>query len=97
MEARFTEPTPGMALFLRTCCADMTGHGGFQWPDVGGQVKAPDWNPEPICGYGLHGLLWAVGSEQYLDTSDSAKGVVFEADESSAEGDICCLDWAFTG
>ena len=41
MEARFTEPTPGMALFLRTCCADMTGHGGFQWPDVGGQVKAP--------------------------------------------------------
>ena len=62
----------------------MTGHGGFQWPDVGGQVKAPDWNPEPICGYGLHGLLWAVGSEQYLDTSDSAKGVVFAADESSA-------------
>ena len=72
------------ALFLRTCNAQMQGYNGFQWPDVGGEVSAPDWNPEPICGYGLHGLLWGIGSEQYLDRSESAKGIVFEADEDSA-------------
>ena len=72
------------ALFLRTCNARMQGHNGFQWPDVGGEVSAPDWNPQPICGYGLHGLIWGIGSEQYLDRSETAKGVVFEADEDSA-------------
>ena len=35
----------------------------FQWPlTVGAVVEAKDWNPEPICGYGLHGWLWGAGS-----------------------------------
>jgi hypothetical protein len=84
MTPEFLEPTPGMALFLRTCDALMQGHGGFQWPGVGGELTAPDWDSRPICGYGLHGLLWGLGSEMYLETDESAKGVVFEAEESSA-------------
>ena len=29
----------------------------FVWPlEVGAEVEAPDWNPEPVCGGGLHCL-----------------------------------------
>ncbi len=28
---------------------------GFQWQPVGKWTEAPDWNPEPECGHGLHG------------------------------------------
>ena len=32
------------ALVLRTCFADMTSYGGFQWPnEVGAIVEATDW------------------------------------------------------
>ena len=31
------------------------GHGGFKWAAVGVWTKCPDWNPEPVCGGGLHG------------------------------------------
>ena len=49
-------------LALRTCNQDGTSYGGFQWPlEVGAKVSAPDWNPEPECGNGLHGLLWGAG------------------------------------
>jgi hypothetical protein len=44
---------------LRTCAADMTSYGGFTWPTKG-VVTAPDWRSEPVCRYGLHGLLHAV-------------------------------------
>ena len=37
MAENFIEPTPGMALFLRTCNSEMQGHGGFQWPQPGGE------------------------------------------------------------
>ena len=43
-------------LILRTCDANMQSHGGFQWPRSG-PVAAPDWNPAPECGNGLHGFL----------------------------------------
>ncbi|MDE2103495.1 MAG: hypothetical protein KGL39_40015, partial [Patescibacteria group bacterium] len=37
--------------------ADNNGisHGGFRWAPVGVWTEAPDWNPLPICGGGLHG------------------------------------------
>ncbi len=34
----------------------------FLWPlEVGAEVEAPDWNPEPKCGGGLHCLPNAIG------------------------------------
>ena len=60
-------------LFLRSADSDGKAHGGFQWPTVAGEmVTAPDWNPEPICGGGLHGLAEGVGDWGLLKTpSDS--------------------------
>ncbi|WP_341519871.1 hypothetical protein AABC73_15075 [Pseudomonas sp. G.S.17] len=53
---------PETALVLRTCYADMTSHGGFQWPDeVGAVVTASDWRKDDECGHGLHGWLFGQG------------------------------------
>ncbi len=52
----------GKALVLRVIHADRSSSRGFVWPEVGGIAKAPDWDPEPVCGGGLHGWLWAQGS-----------------------------------
>ena len=30
-------------------------YGGFTWNRVGEWTEAPDWNPDPMCGGGLHG------------------------------------------
>ena len=55
------EPAPfvlrdGHALVLRTCAADLTSYGGFQWPESG-VAEAPDWNTHAAYGNGLHELL----------------------------------------
>jgi len=60
---------------LRTCNADMTAHGGFRWP-TSGPVEAPDWDPAPECGGGLHGLLCGEGNGVMLDNKDDAKWLV---------------------
>ncbi len=60
---------------LRTCNADLTSHGGFQWPEKGA-VNCPDWNPTPCCGNGLHGLLWGEGNGCLLDWSEEARWLV---------------------
>jgi hypothetical protein len=70
-----------MALVLRTCAADMTAHGGFLWP-ASGPVKAPDWDPSPVCGHGLHGLLWGEGNGQLLSWAPDAKWLVVEVPKS---------------
>jgi hypothetical protein len=64
---------------LRTCHADLRAHGGFQWPETG-YVAAPDWDPEPRCGGGLHGLLWGEGDGSLLDWSPTARWLVVEVD-----------------
>jgi hypothetical protein len=46
-------------LMLRTCASGRKSYCGFQYPADREYVAAPDWNPEPICGGGLHGLLKA--------------------------------------
>src|ERR1017187_2205698 len=77
-------------LILRTLNEDMTSHGGFVWPSSG-FVEALDWNPAPVCGGGLHGLLWGEGSHGYLDLSETAKWVVFRAklnDVAHGSGDL---------
>ena len=79
-------PKPGKVLALRTCETGddgaLTGHGGFAWPStVGAEVVAPDWDPRPCCGKGLHGLLWGTGDPTYLNRNVPAYMVV-EADEA---------------
>ena len=72
---------------LRTCASDMTSHGGFKWPESG-PVEAPDWDPKPECGNGLHGLLWGEGHGALLDWSPSARWLVIKVPGS----DIVDLD-----
>ncbi len=60
---------------LRTCAADMTANGGFVWPK-NGPVECPDWNPQPECGNGLHGLLMGEGDAQLLSWAPDAKWLV---------------------
>ena len=65
-------------LVLRTCDAEMrSSHGGFVWPESG-PVSAPDWDPTPKCGRGLHGLLRGEGDGTLLAWEDSAKWLVVE-------------------
>lgn len=69
-------------LVLRTCNADMTSYGGFRWPESG-PVEAPDWDPWPVGGHGLHGLLWGVGGGALLDWSPLARWLVVEVEAAS--------------
>ena len=68
-------------LVLRTCDADLKSWGKFQWPSEG-YVEAPYWSPEPVCGYGLHGLLEGEGDWGLLDWSFEAKALVVEVDRA---------------
>ena len=68
---------------LRTCTADMTAHGGFCWPESG-YVEAPDWDPSPVCGGGLHGLLHGEGDGTLLSWEPGARWLVVEVDARHA-------------
>ena len=72
---------------LRTTNSDGTSRGGFQWNlEIGGETVAPDWNPHPECGGGLHGFLNGAGDGSLADWSDDALWLVV-----STEGDIVDL------
>mgnify|MGYP000094299915 FL=1 len=66
-------------LILRTCTANLTSRNGFQWPETG-HIEAPDWNPEPHCGNGLHGLHLGEGAGQLLDWDPAAKWLIVETE-----------------
>ena len=70
-------------LVLRTCNADGTSlsidANGFKWPKKG-RVKAPDWDPKPECGHGLHGLLWGEGTTAVWCWDDDARWLVVSVD-----------------
>jgi len=34
---------------------DGVSYDGFKWADIGAWTIAPDWDPTPECGHGLHG------------------------------------------
>ncbi|RVD77050.1 DUF7666 domain-containing protein [Pseudomonas koreensis] len=75
-------PKPETALILRTCNADLTSHGGFQWPsEIGAVVAAPDWRDDDECGHGLHGWLFGQGDSSASNSIDrpDAKWLVVEA------------------
>ncbi|WP_218777800.1 DUF7666 domain-containing protein [Pseudomonas aeruginosa] len=70
---------------MRTCSADLTSHGGFQWPDkIGAVVEAPDWKKDNKCGHGLHGWLFGQGDHGCSSTvgDADAKWLVVEVDLS---------------
>ena len=71
---------PGEVLCLRTCDKDLKAHGGFQWSESG-IVKAPDWDSEPECGNGLHGLLWGEGAGGLLNWDKDARWLVVAVKE----------------
>lgn len=79
-------------LMLKTVSADGTAYGGFRWPlEVGAVVTAPDWDPKPVCGRGLHGIPWGEGNASLLNWSPSAIWIVFETDQVVAfEGKAKC-------
>jgi len=67
---------PEYDLVLRTCYSDMTAtYNNFKWPKKGA-VEAPDWDPEPKCGKGLHGLLHGCGDAGLLYNNTKAKWLV---------------------
>jgi hypothetical protein len=71
------------ALVLRTCNADGTSHGGFVWPnEIGAIVEAPDWDPKPECGAGLHGLLDGWGNYGLLSDALNAKWMIVEVERA---------------
>lgn len=71
-----------MGYLLRTCGSDGSSHGGFRWPlRVGAAVEAPDWDPSPRCGGGLHGLLSGEGDGSLLNWSADAVWLVVEVDD----------------
>lgn len=85
MTATWT-PRPGKALAIRTCApredGTLTGWGDFLWPsEPGSVVVAPDWDPRPVCGGGLHGLLWGAGDLAYLRLGHGQAFMVVEVDE----------------
>jgi hypothetical protein len=46
-------------------------------------VEAPDWDPTPSCGHGLHGFLNGCGIGSLADWNKSAKWLVVEIDSDS--------------
>ena len=76
---------PKKVLVLRTCTPEMTGTQDksrhFVWP-TSGPVACPDWNPEPVCGGGLHGLAWGDGDWGLLRDESDSKWLVVEVDEA---------------
>ena len=74
---------------LKTVKADGTARGGFQWPlDEGAEVAAPDWDPTPVCGGGLHGLLNGAGIGGLIDWSTDAVWIVAEIPDDETVVDL---------
>ena len=69
-------------LVLRSNTANDTSYNDFQWPHIG-HVSAPDWNPKPVCGYGLHGALWGVGDGNLFRFEESAIWKVVEVESAA--------------
>ncbi len=74
---------------LKTVHADGAAWGGFRWPlDEGAEVIAPDWDPTPVCGGGLHGLLNGAGNGGLIDWSTDAVWIVAEIPDGETVVDL---------
>ena len=67
-------------LVLRKCNKDLKSFGGFQYPSSG-HVSAPDWNPKPECGSGLHGFLYGEGDGSLANYDPENKWLVLSVDK----------------
>jgi hypothetical protein len=68
-----------MALILRKCKKDGSSSHGFVYGNTGDTVTAPDWDPKPECGNGLHGLKQGNGEWGLLA---GYVWLIIEADEN---------------
>ena len=77
-----------MTLVLRKCWQDGSSSNRFKYGQVRERVICPDWEPEPICGHGLHGLLKGNGDWRLLEGSD---WLVIDADDQivNIDNDKC--------
>lgn len=92
------------AYFFRFCEKDGKSFGGFKWPlEVGAIIEAPDADPAPVCGYGLHGFSIDSGNLGLV----YRKGItlVFSCDEKDViplDGKVkvigpCRIEWVKNG
>ena len=66
------------ALVIRTCGPSGESGHGYRYPTtVGSMVECPDWEPQPKCGHGFHGLLDGIGDHALIDASPSRLWQVF--------------------
>jgi hypothetical protein len=72
----------GKVRILRNIAIDGTSRGGkFQNPiEVGATLTAPDWNPAPVCGGGIHGWPWGLALGNGKDPEYAAFWQVYECD-----------------
>jgi hypothetical protein len=68
-----------MALVLRKCKSDGSSRNDFFYGQAGDTVTCPDWDPEAVCGGGLHGLKNGNGNWDLLDGDD---WLVIDVDEA---------------
>ena len=74
---------------LKTVHADGAAWGGFRWTlDEGAEVIAPDWDPTPVCGGGLHGLLNGAGNGSLINWSTDAIWIVAEIPDDETVVDL---------
>ena len=74
---------------LKTVAADGAADGDFVWPlEVGAEVTAPDWDPTPVCGGGLHGLLDGRGNGSLINWSTDAVWIVAEIPDDETVVDL---------
>ena len=68
-----------MAYILKSIPADCRARNGFLWPtEPGAIVTAPDWDPAPQCGGGLHGALNGAGDYSLFCWDDDAVWICAE-------------------
>ncbi len=74
---------------LKTVRPDGAAWGGFRWTlDEGAEVIAPDWDPTPVCGGGLHGLLNGAGNGSLINWSTDAVWIVAEIPDGETVVDL---------
>lgn len=75
-------------LILRNCFEDGTSHNGFQWDtEIGAVNIAPDFDPIPECGQGLHGWLGGEGNASTSSYNNSPLWLVLSVEKYIDLGD----------
>ena len=77
---------PLNSLMLRTCGTGGNSYDGFVWPLThGALVTAPDWDPTPECGRGLHGLRGGEGDWCQFSSAPDAVWIVAVIDAEAVD------------